>query len=273
MDLSNENVIHVVDGKIEYLQFRRLLEYPHLVHAFALKPLDFRVRGGVDSTQIPESYETFLNALGLTMNSLVRPNQMHTNHVIAIHEKERKDGPDIFLDYLKNVDGTMTSQKGITLASTNADCIVLLLYDPVKQVIASIHSGWRGTFQKIAAVTVQKMRAEYGCEAKDIVACICPSIRKCHFEVDEDVKLECEKIFEYTGKLNEIIAKGELKEGKQKYLIDTIFITKILLEEEGWVAENIIDSGICSVCASEKVHSRRADGEKYGLGAGIISLK
>lgn len=272
MDLSNEHVIHVKKDNVEFLQFRRLLEYPNLVHAFGLKPLDFRVRGE-NNTKVPEAYSKLLSTVGLKLNTLVRPNQMHSNHVLSIEKKENEIFPDIFLDYLKNTDGTITSKKNITLASTNADCIVLLLFDPVNEVIASIHSGWRGTFQKISQITVQKMKKEFYSNSTDIIVCICPSIRSCHFEVDEDVKKECERIFAYTGQLNEIIKKGEIKEGKQKYFIDTILITKKLLEEEGILPQNIIDSGICSVCHSSFVHSRRADGESYGLGAGIICMK
>ena len=82
----------------------------------------------------------------------------------------------------------------------------------------------------------------------------------------------CKEIFSYTNRLDEIIRVGEIKDGKQKYNIDTVLITKILLEDEGILAKNIIDSEICSVCCSEKVYSRRADGGDFGLGTAIIGL-
>ena len=83
----------------------------------------------------------------------------------------------------------------------------------------------------------------------------------------------CEEIFSYTKKMNEIIQKGEIKEGKQKYFIDTLLINKILLKEEGILEENIIDSGICSMCHSDKIHSRRAEGIDFGLGTALIERK
>ena len=81
----------------------------------------------------------------------------------------------------------ITNKKNIILTTTNADCILLLFFDPVKKVIANTHSGWKGTLQEISVKTVNKMKEEYGCDPKDIIVCICPSIRKCHFEVDKDV--------------------------------------------------------------------------------------
>lgn len=133
--------------------------------------------------------------------------------------------------------------------------------------------GWRGTFEKIASNAIQKMKKEFNSNPGDIICCLCPSIRKCHFEVDEDVANKCREIFNYTGKLDEIILIGEKKEGKQKYYIDTIIINKILLLEQGILPENIVDSGICSVCHSDKIHSRRADGVNFGLGCSLIEIK
>lgn len=117
------------------------------------------------------------------------------------------------------------------------------------------------------------MKKNYDCKVENILCFICPSIRKCHFEVKDDVKNECENIFAYTNKLNEIIEVGKIKDGEQRYFIDNILINKIMLIEAGIKAENIIDSNICSACNSNLIHSRRADGaEKFGLGTALIQL-
>ena len=100
------------------------------------------------------------------------------------------------VSYLKNkiddlndeIDGLVTNKTNISLATTNADCILLLFFDPVKKVIANVHSGWRGTLQRISIEAVNKMKDEYGCNPEDIICCICPSIRKCHFKVHKDVQ-------------------------------------------------------------------------------------
>lgn len=271
MNLSNKNVVHVVDGGIEYIQFKKLLEYEEIMHAYVLKPLDFKVRGEKDV--IPPAYKKFLNCINVKYETLVRPRQMHTDKIVVVNEKENKDKPDFFNEYLDGVDGTITNKSEVTLATTNADCMLLIFFDPIKKVIANVHSGWRGTFKKISQVTIRKMKDEFGCDSSDIVVCICPSIRKCHFKVHDDVKDECEERFKYTGRIDEIIEKGEIDEEGQAYYIDTVLITKILLEEEGVLPENIIDSEICSVCNVSKINSKRGDGENYGLGAAIIKMQ
>ena len=159
------------------------------------------------------------------------------------------------------------------MMSTNADCNLILMYDPVKMVVGNIHAGWRGTFGKIALNAVNKMKSAFNSNPQDILCFLCPSIRKCHFEVDEDVMEHCRKEFAYTKMLDEIIEIGKIKDGKQKYFIDTVLINKILLEEAGIKPTNIIDSGICSVCCSQKIHSKRAEGECFGLGAAFIGKR
>ena len=64
-----------------------------------------------------------------------------------------------------------------------------------------------------------------------------------------------------------------VKNNKQKYFIDTILINKMLLKEEGILEKNIIDSNICSICNQDKIHSRRAEGENFGLACALIELK
>ena len=154
------------------------------------------------------------------------------------------------------------------LSTTNADCILLLFFDPVKKVIANIHSGWRGTLQRISVNAVRKMIEEYDCNSKDIICCICPSIRKCHFEVDQDVYEMFYNEFKDLKGFEQIIEQ----KGK-KWHIDTVLINQILLEKEGLKKENIIDCGICSVCNKDIIHSYRAEGKDYGLGTAVISLR
>lgn len=268
MDLSNEIVVHKKIGEIEFLQFRKLLEFSNIKHAYALKDLNFR-RYENEKSRFSE-YEKLMNVLEINPYTLIKPDQKHTDNVLEIIKKQNEKGPDIYLEYLDGIDATITDKENITLASTNADCILLMLYDPIKNVIANVHSGWRGTFKKIAQKVVKKMKRDYSCKAEDILVFLCPSIRMCHFEVEEDVKIPCEEIFGYTNKLGEIIKVGRVLNGVQKYNIDTVLINKIILKEEGIKEKNIYDSGICSVCKSEKVHSRRVEGENFGVGTAII---
>ena len=273
-DLSNDVVIHKRENGFEFLQFRKLLELG-VNHAYTLKPHFFNTRPGVVSQERYDTsiknYIDFCNTVGFDYNKLVKANQTHTNCVKVVDNVPDKmcieEG-----EYV-DTDGLVTNLEGVSLASCNADCILLLMYDPVKKVIGNVHSGWRGTFNKIAVNGINAMINNYGCNPEDIIVCICPSIRKCHFEVKDDVKNMCEEIFSYTNRLDDIIEYvGNDEEGNNKWKIDTVLITNILLKECGIKNENIYDCGICSFCNKDIINSCRADGKNYGLGTAIISL-
>ena len=210
------------------------------------------------------------DVIGCDYKNLVKTNQEHTDCVKIVTKKIKKDEPDFNLMKYNKTDGLITNQPEKVLSTTNADCILLLFFDPVKKVIANSHSGWRGTLQRIGIKTVRKMKEEFNCNPKDIICCICPSIRKCHFEVDSDVKEKFEKEFQDIERISEII---EEKIPNKKWNIDTVLINQILLEREGLEKENIIDSGICSVCNSNLIHSYRVEKEGYGLNTALIELR
>lgn len=274
-DLSNENIVHIKKDNLEYIQFKKLLEFENIIHCYTLKSdeLNFRSYNNEEKKKIVESnYKRICDTLEIDYKDIIRPFQMHTDKITFVNFKTDIT-PDIYSDNYKDTDGVITNKKDIILATTNADCVLIMLYDNEKKVIANIHAGWRGTFKKICLKAVEMMQERYECNPENILCFICPSIRKCHFEVQDDVKTECEKIFKYTNKLEEIISVGEIKEGTQRYFIDNILINKILLVEAGIKEENIFDSNICSVCHSDLIHSRRADGaENFGLGTALIKL-
>lgn len=262
MIYNEKNVIVKKENGIEYIQFKKLLELG-IKHAYTLKGEGINFRSTAKEQEY--SYKKIFDAIGLDINTKVKPNQHHTSNVRCIEDVKS-------LEELTNVDGLITDRKNLALTTTNADCILFFMYDPVKKVIANVHSGWKGTFQKISEKTIVKMMTNYNCKAEDILIFINPSIRKCHFEVDEDVRDLCKEIFEFTNKTDEFITKGEIKEEKQKYNIDTVKINKILFQELGIKEENIIDCEICSVCNKEKVHSYRVEGKDFKLATAIISL-
>ena len=274
-DLSNENIVHIKKDNLEYIQFKKLLEFKNIIHCYTLKTTDlnFRSYNNDEKKKIVEyNYKRICDVLEIDYKDVIRPFQMHTDKISFVDLKT-DIRPDIYSDNYKDTDGVITDKKDIILATTNADCVLIMLYDTEKKVIANIHAGWRGTFKKISLKAVEMMKERYESNPENILCFICPSIRKCHFEVQDDVKTEYEETFKYTNNLEEIISVGEIKDGIQKYFIDNILINKILLEEAGIKKENIFDSNICSVCHSDLIHSRRADGaENFGLGTALIKL-
>lgn len=268
MNLENEIIIHKTGENIEFLQFKRLLEYEDiLTHAYTLRNSKINYGPNLSKKEYSQNFQKLCQELNLDYQNVIKPNQEHTSNVKIIVRKE-SCYLEISPSYLEKTDGLITNKSNIILATTNADCILFLLFDPEKKVIANVHSGWRGTYQEIILKTIKEMQKKYQTDPKDIICCITPSIHKCHFEVDKDVKELFQEKFYYLPNLDEIIEqKGE------KYHIDTILLNKTLLLNIGLKEENIIDSNICSVCHSNKINSYRADKENYKLSTAIITLK
>lgn len=260
-NLSNDTMLHVKKGEIEYLQFRKLLEYQDKVeHCYTLK-------GNNNNYEKIEkdNYKLLYEQLNLPYEGFSKIEyQAHSNFVEPVQNRKEAH---------TNIDGLITNQKGISLSLRFADCTPILFYDPEKNAIGNIHSGWKGTVQKIAQKGALKMIETYDCKKENLLCFLGPCIGKCHFEVGEEVKEKFESAFSYLRNTEKWLQKGERKDEEQKYVIDTTWINRKLLEELGILPEHIIESNICTVCHKEQMHSYRAEKEKAGRNTAIIGLK
>ena len=152
-------------------------------------------------------------------------------------------------------DAIITDEKEVIIGVFTADCVPVILVDDKKGVSAAIHSGWRGTFESITLKTVEKMKSEYGCKSEDIKAYIGPHIRKCCYEVSQDLK---EKFLE---------KKKEIEPGilfNQRNLNLEACIEKNLIDG-GLKEENINSLNLCTYCSEAiKLHSYRKSEGAYG---------
>lgn len=176
----------------------------------------------------------------------------------------------IFNKNFIDIDGLTTDKENNALALTFADCTPIYLFDKSKKIIGNIHSGWQGTVKKIAKKSIEFMKQKYNTNPEDIICAIGPTIKKCHFEVKEDVKDMFYNEFKYMKNIDNII---KYNQETKTYFIDTVEINKNLLKEEGILEENIIDSQICTFCNSNIMHSYRKEGNKAGRNTAIICLK
>ena len=144
---ENEKLICIEGNDIQYLQFKKLLQYPEITHCYTLrKNLNFPP-AYKDEITLKESYKKICECLHLNYNNVMKPHQTHTSNVEIVNEVKE----------LNYVDGVLTNKKDIILLTTSADCISLLFYDPVTKFIGSVHSGWRGTLQSICKNAVNKI--------------------------------------------------------------------------------------------------------------------
>ena len=112
---------------------------------------------------------------------VVQAHQVHGDQVAVVTSagttREELDG----------YDALVTDVPGVAIGARTADCIPVLMYDPVRRVVAAVHSGWKGTVLKIAAKTLAVMASKYGSRAADILAVIGPGIGPDSFQVGPEV--------------------------------------------------------------------------------------
>ena len=114
---------------------------------------------------------------------VLQMHQVHDVHVAVI------DNPDITSEQLDGYDAMITNLRGLAIGVRTADCIPILLYDPVNKAAAAAHSGWRGTVAKILRNVIGKMSSTYGTEPAELLAVIGPGICADCFQVGEEVAL------------------------------------------------------------------------------------
>ena len=175
-------------------------------------------------------------------------NQIHSANVVVVDENSPK--------YIDNCDALITKTKNLPLMVMVADCIPILMFDEVKGVIAAIHAGRNSTFLKISEITSKKMIENFSCKTENIKVIMGPSIQKCCYEVNDELKNIVEKSF---GK--------EFVIGNN---IDLQGINKKLLENLG--IKNIEISSICTKCSNKPFFSYRKE-KNTGRFAGVITFK
>lgn len=232
---------------------------------FAALNIGFHI--GDDNFRVLQNRRILSDALGIDLLKFTFANQCHSTNVAIVDENGRGRGALEKDTALVNTDGMVTNVKNICLSVQIADCVPLLLYDPVQKVIASLHAGWRGTIRKIAREAVSKMVQNYGSKAEDIYAGLGPSNGPCCYEVGEDVYREARIAL---GSVKDII-----KPAKQsgKYIFDQWEANIRQLKDAGVKEEHIELAGICSQCHSDKFFSSRADDGVTGRFMAGIMLK
>ncbi|MBQ3427655.1 MAG: peptidoglycan editing factor PgeF [Clostridia bacterium] len=215
-----------------------------------------------NSENVKENYARFARAVGADPHDLVLSKQVHEDVIKRISYKQRGNG--IFVpNEFDSADGLITCEPGIALVTLYADCVPLLFLDPVKRVVASIHSGWRGTVKRIGAKTVALMEKEYGSDPGDVLCAIGPSIRIDNYEVGDEVAAEFIENF----------GEETVKRYGVRYHVSMQRAIAMQLESAGVRSENIDDCRICTYDMWETFFShRRTNGRRGNFGA-VIELK
>ena len=195
---------------------------------------------------------------GIPEERLIIPYQTHSCNVLTIGHDFLQMTSEERHAILQEKDAVMTDLKGVCLCISTADCIPILLHDPVHKAIAAIHAGWRGTVGRIVEQTLRAMHETYGTQYADLRAIIGPGISLDAFEVG----IEVYKAFDEAGFDMRRIAQWH--EAKGKYHLDLPMANRLQLQSTGIPPEQIHDSYICTYAQHDDFFSARRLGIKSG---------
>ncbi len=213
---------------------------------------------------VRENYRRFCAAIGADAARLVMTNQVHGTVIRTVSASDGKADPYDREEYA--CDGLITNVPGLALTIFSADCISVLLYDPVRRVIAAVHAGWRGTAGDIVGKAARQMRADYGCRPEEILAAVGPGISQCCFETHADVPEAM------TAALGGLAEPHMISLGNGKFKVGLKEINAALLARAGLRPDHIEVSGDCTACLPEKYWSHRVTQGQRGSQAAILQL-
>ena len=188
-----------------------------------------------------ENYIALGSQLDISPQDMIKTKQRHTAKIKIVTRENGGDGILRPLDENDPYDGLITNEKNLLLCTVEADCVPVYFYDPVKEVIAMVHSGWKGTVQKISEVTIQNMRDTFNCTPENIKAAIGPHICKDCYEVGQDVFDEFARTF-----AKEEMEKIFSRKNQEKYLLNLQEAVKLTLLKNGIPEKNIFPTSICT---------------------------
>jgi len=196
-DLMNGNNRTLnVEGEVPFVQVKGFTDLSGILHGFTTRlggvsegiyeSLNMGIHLDDDVEKVLENYRRLGKSMGFDHTRISCPNQVHSDNILVVKEEDAGDGIARPLTH-QNIDAQITNVKNLPLVCYAADCVPILLADPISRVVGSVHAGWRGTVAGIAAKTVQKMVEEFGCLPENIHAVIGPSIGPENYEVDQMV--------------------------------------------------------------------------------------
>lgn len=212
---------------------------------------------GDSNEHTSRNLELLASELGINADRIIIPHQVHKTLVRTIDDSFFQLSLPDKAAYLDGVDAIVTNKFGICIGVSTADCIPVLLYDPVHRVSAAVHAGWRGTQQRIVVNTIETMQKQYNCNPCDLQAVIGPGISLKAFEVGQEV---------YDAFAEADFDMPLISEKKEKWHIDLPLCNKLQLIHCGVLESNIQSSDICTYSNYNDFFSAR----RLGIHSGRI---
>jgi hypothetical protein len=207
--------------------------------------LNLSLSVGDDPARVLENRRRLAAALDADLNDFVFARQVHGAGVAVVGDADRGSGASSLADAVDGADALVTTAPGVILAILTADCLPVVLHDPVAGVLACVHAGWRGTVAGVTAAAVAALR-DLGSHPSDIVAGLGPAIAGDRYQVGPDVREAVTAAFGAAAAafLRPDLRPGAAPKGADRWLLDLPAANRHALREAGVPAAQIHASAI-----------------------------
>lgn len=189
---------------------------------------------GDDAEVVEANRQLIKQTLGA--DRLISSRQVHGTTIHCIDAVPRTDRE------LPDGDALICTVPGVAIMVQQADCQAIMLYDPVRHVVANIHCGWRGSVANIIGATIERMCSSFGSLPAHLLAAVSPSLGPC-----------CAEFIHYEQELPRHFYPFQGKPG----FFDFWAISRMQLRDAGLVDTHIQCASICTVCDANWFSYRR----------------
>lgn len=268
-------------GAVEVLRAENLEAIPWLIHGFSTrmggvtpeyggKALNLGVTKEDTRANFERNLDLWVRALGAVNEARLPVKSLRQVHSSIIHRITSKD------DHPAAGDGLVTDVPGVLLAVKTADCLPVIIVDPVQKAVGVFHAGWRGTVQRIVEKGVGEMRRHFGSQVVDLLAAIGPGIGKCCYQVGQEVIDKFDSQFAYSRELFEEVFDSHALHVKYPLLflnqrapghgdpasrphLDLVSANRRQLRDAGLPDKNITVLEYCTACRVDMFFSHRKE--------------
>jgi polyphenol oxidase len=223
--------------------------------------------------RVLENRKKFFASLDAVKTRVAGLRQIHSDMIHVVGTADAPQG-----EQAPKGDALITREPGVLLVVQTADCIPILLADTKHRAVAAIHSGWRGTAQRIAEKALGWMQMAFGTRPQDVIAALGPGIGGCCYEVGHEVVKEFAAKFpnarEWFKGPFDALENGDSDPNWLPWLtmrppghappapraqLDLIAANRAILMAAGVSPDKIQSSGFCTSCRSDLFFSYRRE--------------
>lgn len=191
--------------------------------------------------------------------------QTHSADVRVIHDyQEAQPKPGVLGDD-EYCDALVSNTPNVLLAVKTADCVPILIGDPITRAFAAVHAGWRGTSSSIVKAAINQLEAKFQCRAQDLLVAIGPAANDCCYEVGTDVINLFKERFDQCEHLFTGTRDGHAKVNLSQANIDQLVTCGVLLPQ-------IYRVPLCTMERSDLFFSYRREKQIHGRVGRLLSV-